>query len=339
MDDTGCASANMADGCDVLEQQLADPGSVVRLFRHGEAVDAVMKLISEADADVVEAKPDGTSLLHSFTILGCYDVVKLLWERGARPTILKVDDSTILHSVVRAQDDSQDTERARILELFLSSDECGGNSMPLDHQNSKGWTALKLAARKNLEKCVEVLLEHGADPDVVDNEQYTALHNAVNNPDILKLLLTKTKNVNMQNQDGETALYLAAERGLTDSALTLLEYGADPNIPNKEGTICAHAKNSVPSNTSCPFSPPPFPPTSSLPFHSPAPSFSSCPLLPFPSLRHSSSLPCCSWWPPRASKGSHKERRRCELPGGISRHQCTSLGGTQGARGCCLVPD
>lgn len=242
MVDTGCAGVNMADACDVLEQQLADPGSVVRLFRHGEAVDAIMKLISEAEGDVVETKPDGTSLLHSFAILGCYDVVKLLWEKGAQPTILKVDDSTVLHSVVRAQDDSQDTERARILELFLSSDECGGNSMPLDHQNSKGWTALKLAARKNLEKCVEVLLEHGADPDLVDVEQYTALHNAVSNPDILKLLLTKTKNVNMQNQDGETALYLAAERGLTGSALTLLEYGADPNIPNKEGTIHAHAR-------------------------------------------------------------------------------------------------
>ena len=123
---------------------------MVRLFRHGEAVDAIMKLISEAEGDVVEAKPDGTSLLHSFAILGCYDLVKLLCERGAQPTILKADDSTVLHSVVRAQDDSQDTDRARILELFLSSDECGGNSMPLDHQNSKGWTALKLAARKNL---------------------------------------------------------------------------------------------------------------------------------------------------------------------------------------------
>ena len=100
MVDTGCAGVNMADGCDVLEQQLADPGSVVRLFRHGEAVDAIMKVISEAEADVVEAKPDGTSLLHSFAILGCYDVVKLLWEKGAQPTILKIDDSTVLHSVV-----------------------------------------------------------------------------------------------------------------------------------------------------------------------------------------------------------------------------------------------
>ena len=52
--------------------------------------------------------------------------------------------------------------------------------MPRDNQNLKGWTELKLAAWKNLEKCVEVLLECGAHPDVADHGQYTALHNAIN---------------------------------------------------------------------------------------------------------------------------------------------------------------
>ena len=61
------------------------------------------------------------------------------------------------------------------------------------------------------------------------------MHNAVGNADIVKLLLTKAKAINKQNQDGESALYLSAERGLTDSALTLLEYGANPNLANKEG--------------------------------------------------------------------------------------------------------
>lgn len=225
----------MAEGSGTSLEELLDAGNIVRLFKQGEAVDAVMKLLQEADVDVTEAKPDGTSLLHSFAILGCYEIVKLLRDKGARPTILKLDDSTVLHSAVRTQDDSQDSERAKILELFLSSDECRGNSMPINYQNSKGWTALKLAARKNLEKAVEVLLKHGADPDLADVEQYTPLHNAVGNHDIVKLLLTKTRNINFQNQDGETPLYLASERGLIESALTLLEYGADPNMPNKEG--------------------------------------------------------------------------------------------------------
>ena len=107
--------------------------------------------------------------------------------------------------------------------------------MPLNHSNSSGWTALKLAARRGLEECVEVLIDNEADPDVPDNEEFTALHNAVGNPDILKMLATKSRRIDARNKEGDTPLYLAAERGLLESALILLEYGADPNIANKDG--------------------------------------------------------------------------------------------------------
>lgn len=166
---------------------------------------------------------------------GCYEVVKILWEKGMRPTILHDDQSTLLHSTVCTHDDIQDDERSNILNFLLSCDECVNNSMPIDHQNSQGWTALKLATRKNLEKCVEVLLSHEANPDLPDCEGYTSLHNAVGNPDILKLLATHSKEIDAPNHDGETSLYLATERGLVESALMLLEYGANPNTPNKEG--------------------------------------------------------------------------------------------------------
>lgn len=219
-------------------EDLLEIGNIARLFKQSEdAVDIVMKLLSETHVDLTEPKPDGASILHSFAMFGCYEVVKLLWEKGARPTIFQADGTTVLHSAVRTQDDSQDEERARILRFFLESGECFTNSMPLDYQNTQGWTAIKLAARKNLEKCVEILIDHDADPDIPDQEDYTALHNAVGNPDILKMLSTKSKRIDAQNSDGETPLYLAAERGLVESALMLLEYGANPNTPNKEGIV------------------------------------------------------------------------------------------------------
>ena len=200
-------------------------------------MDAILKVISESEAQITQPQADGSSLLHSFSMLGCYDIVKLLWDKGARPSILKKDNSTVLHSTVRTQDDSEDEERSKILDLFLSSEEDQGNSMPIDYKCSKGWTALKLAAHTNLEHCVEVLLERGADPDTPDDESYTPLHNAIGNPDIVKLLATKSNNIDARNQEGETALYVACERGLVDSALTLLEYKASPNILNKEGVL------------------------------------------------------------------------------------------------------
>ena len=216
-----------------------DTASLLRLFKQGEAVDSVMKVIADSDpATISQVETDGTSLLHSFAIIGSYDIVRALWNKGARPSILHLDQSTILHSAVRSQDETQDEPRAEMLQMFLSCEKHGSDlKAAINLQNSQGWTALKLAARRNLERCVEVLLDNGADPDIPDEEQFTSLHNAIVLPAIVKLLLTKAKNINCQNNNGETPLYLASERGLTESVLTLLEYGADPNIPNKEGEI------------------------------------------------------------------------------------------------------
>jgi ankyrin repeat protein len=235
------ASGEAGDGSSpppIRAEDLMDIGTVSRLFKQCEdATDIVLKMLADPRANLVESKQDGSSILHSFTMFGCYNIVKLLWEKGAQPTILHGDNSTLLHSAVCSQGDAQDEERSKILRFFLSTDEPLNNCMPLNHSNSSGWTALKLAARRGLEECVEVLIDNEADPDVPDNEEFTALHNAVGNPDILKMLATKSRRIDARNKEGDTPLYLAAERGLLESALILLEYGADPNIANKDGIV------------------------------------------------------------------------------------------------------
>ena len=199
-------------------------------------VDAIVKLVHQSGGAVLEPRADGASLLHHFAVLGMYEGVKVLWERGAKPSILLSDDSTLLHSAVRAGDPSQDQQRANMLSLFLNGSS-RGVSFSVDKRNSKGWTALKLAARKGLERSVESLLEHGADPNVPDNESYLPLHNSVCHHAILKLLVSSRhpRNINAQTEKGETPLYLSVESGNVESAVTLLEHQADPNITNKEG--------------------------------------------------------------------------------------------------------
>ena len=214
---------------------LLEGGSLAKLLREGNVGDSLAKLIEQGGQAVLEPRADGSSLLHRFALLGCYDAVKILWENGAKPSILKSDDSTLLHSAVRTTDSSQDDQRSRIIALFLN----GGTSrqpISINHRNAKGWTTLKLAARKELEQCVEVLLNHGADPNIADCENYLPIHNAIGNHAIVKLLVSHANtNVNTQTQDGESLLYLAVDRGIADCALTLLEHGADPNVTNKEG--------------------------------------------------------------------------------------------------------
>lgn len=216
---------------DLTVQETLETSSLMRLVREGQEKGTIDKLIQQYGPSVMNPKSDGTSLLNSFALLGSFDAVGYLLEKGATASILQADGSTILHSVVRTTEPSQDLHRSKLLSIILES----GNEVPVNHRNSKGWTALKLASKKGLEQCVEVLLNHGADPNISDNEGYLPLHNAVGNTDVVKLLIEYTTNINKQTHGGETPLYLAISQNSTRSSLILLEHGADPNIPNKEG--------------------------------------------------------------------------------------------------------
>ena len=224
-----------------LDDLLEGGQLLSKLSREGELGDGIAKLVQQYGDTILEPKADGTSLLHNFARRGCYEAVCVLWERGAKPSVLKSDGSTLLHSSVCLADTSRDLQRSRIISLFLdgSAQRGADYAIPIDQRNAKGWTTLKLAARKGLEQCVEVLLNHGANADIPDNEHYLPLHNAISYHSVLKLLLSHTQNINKQTITGETALFIAVEHRSISCALTLLEHSANPNITNKEGTSCS----------------------------------------------------------------------------------------------------
>ena len=194
-------------------------------------VEELQLVMEEHSLTVHSTREDGFSLLHSFALIGLYDICKYLCSNGARPTITH-DNSTVFHSAVKAKTSSEDKVRADILKLFLDKDDI---DVDVNQKSKTGWTAIKLAARRSLEKCVEVLLSNGADPDIPDNEKFTPLHNAITSMDVLKLLLTKCSNVNAQNNKGETPLYIAVDKNSYECAMSLLEHNADPNLSDNEG--------------------------------------------------------------------------------------------------------
>ena len=221
-----------------LNYFLDNGSSLVREFRIGIlSKNQLVKIITEwTGKDLTKYNVDW--LLLAFSLLGEYDIVKLLWDKGARPTVLENFNCTVLHCAVRThpQLEPRDADRAKMLKLFLSAKEVHGNSIPINHKNSYGWTALKLATKLQLEHCVEVLLEHGANPVVADDEDFAPLHNSVGNHNIIKMLLNAScANIDAKDTDGNTALLLSLGKGAVESSLTLLERGANPNIPNKEG--------------------------------------------------------------------------------------------------------
>lgn len=85
----------------------------------------------------------------------------------------------------------------------------------LEHTNDKGGTALIVAARFGITDVVKALLRKKVNPDLQDNVEYTALHYAAryNNLQVAKALVQRGANVNPSDSYGFTPLFEAAENG------------------------------------------------------------------------------------------------------------------------------
>jgi hypothetical protein len=89
--------------------------------------------------------------------------------------------------------------------------------------------------------CVEQvtkILDRGADLEVRDKHQWTALFHAVvmaGSTQVIKLLLDRGANVNAVDKGGFTPLHFAAERGVVEIVTMLLEKGAKPDVKTDLG--------------------------------------------------------------------------------------------------------
>jgi ankyrin repeat protein len=106
-------------------------------------------------------------------------------------------------------------------------------------KDEDGMTALHWAAWYGYKDTAELLLGHRADVEAKDNHGQTALHVAVNfrNTYTAALLLAHGANVMAKDEFGMTPLHLAAWIIHKDTATAklLLSLGADPYLKNNEG--------------------------------------------------------------------------------------------------------
>lgn len=109
----------------------------------------------------------------------------------------------------------------------------------LEVTNSAGDTALAVAVTNDQIETAKVLINAGANVDLVvaGDEEDTLLTRAVTSDlHLVKLILKKNKKlINKTNKLGETALMQSIRFGNNDSVKLLLSSGADANIKNKAG--------------------------------------------------------------------------------------------------------
>jgi ankyrin repeat protein len=116
----------------------------------------------------------------------------------------------------------------------------------INGRDQKGATLLLVAIRENNVNAVRRMLEKGADPTIIRNEDgYTLFHVAVINytdRDILNLLLENGKvDINETTTEyGETALHMAIQNSNTATAEFLLSKGANLNVTDIFGRTPLH---------------------------------------------------------------------------------------------------
>ena len=118
-----------------------------------------------------------------------------------------------------------------------------GQGTQVNAKNKDNCTALMLAYSKGNVDVIKILLKAGADPNIADANGDTLSHYAVRgnaSKEVLQNIIDHGADVNVTNNENQTALLLACEDGNENAITVLLKAGADPNIADADGDICLH---------------------------------------------------------------------------------------------------
>jgi palmitoyltransferase ZDHHC13/17 len=104
-------------------------------------------------------------------------------------------------------------------------------------------TPLQWAARKGLVEVINLLIQHGADPRLVDSQDFSCLHSVTHSSDywaLLYMLCQPDIAVDVRDNMGLTPLHWAAQQGDEVSVEVLLKFGANPNAVDRNGLTALH---------------------------------------------------------------------------------------------------
>ncbi|KAJ5595478.1 uncharacterized protein N7459_001686 [Penicillium hispanicum] len=185
----------------------------------------VVKLLLENGAD---AQRNNFLVIHRAVSNGNKAVVKMLLDHGGDVNSVDQFGGSLLKDAAKYGD-------LEMVQLLLDyGADVNKSWVNPGEAHSPGVTPLHTASdsRNQNVGLLSLLLDHGADPNAIDNGRQTPLHWAAAGTveEKLKVLLDRGAPVNAQNAAGQTALDIASARGRDANVLLLREYGAN-SIP------------------------------------------------------------------------------------------------------------
>jgi uncharacterized protein len=129
----------------------------------------------------------------------------------------------------------------------------GDDDVWMDEEDPVMQNAIVVAIYENPEPAdmVELLISLGAKTDVVDDEGYSVIMHALDNLDVLKVLIRNGVDFDATDLGGLTALMYACEGENAEAALELINAGADVNKVSLAGenalhfALCCHMKDNL----------------------------------------------------------------------------------------------
>ena len=192
----------------------------------------IVNLLLEKGADVNHLDPEkGTALLLASknSYLG---IVKLLINKGAKHQVWHIPNLP-LHEAVKKGN-------YPLVSYLLTNDWEKKALFHYDSKNQQGKTALHIASEQGHAGIVQLLLNHAAKPNNIDNEGNTALHLAAFDHEIYPSLLARQQQINVINNAGDTPLARAIIQTDGFYSAQLIQKKANIHLKNKQQQTLLH---------------------------------------------------------------------------------------------------
>jgi len=168
---------------------------------------------------------DGSTAFDYATKTGNLTLLKSILDKGVKPT-----DNALL---IAAQGSRRDANTLETYKYLIEDLKLNPTATNHEGQNVLHF----LVTKPKQTEIISYFISKGVDANKSDNDGNTPLLIAASGKEsygTLEQLIPLTKNINAQNKKGESALTKAIQSGTTETAILLLEKGADINVLDKD---------------------------------------------------------------------------------------------------------